>query len=259
MSDNPMAAALARLRREHPDLPTDGGPVWEPVVDDAEDAEAATPLERAEQAATVDRAAILREAAAAVAALDYYELREGFEYDHVRDAWNGGTSDATDALRRMADEEQPAEVDEMAASLARDGFGDDEITTILNTPPRRRLTPNEYSAAWHAVEGGAGEDGADPATILNAVLTRLGIDGPGPAAEAPQPEAQAYPPETFWQIETQWHNGEWRSWALRTEHDDAVREFATVKDGTHAWRLVRFDTTTTVEAEHSAPQLDKEA
>lgn len=42
--------------------------------------------------------------------------------------------------------------------------------------PRRTLTPNEYDAAWHAVEGAAGEEGADPGTVLHAVLNRLGIE-----------------------------------------------------------------------------------
>ncbi|MGW3428920.1 hypothetical protein ACWDHW_13330 [Streptomyces melanosporofaciens] len=43
---------------------------------------------------------------------------------------------------------------------------------------RRVLTPDEYSAVWHAVEGAAGEPGADPATVLGAVLDRLGIQPP---------------------------------------------------------------------------------
>jgi hypothetical protein len=42
----------------------------------------------------------------------------------------------------------------------------------------RRLSPNEYTSAWHAVEGAAGEPGADPATVLHAVLRVLGIDQP---------------------------------------------------------------------------------
>lgn len=45
-------------------------------------------------------------------------------------------------------------------------------------PGRRRLTPNEYSSAWHAIEGAAGEPGADPATVLAAVLRALAIDPP---------------------------------------------------------------------------------
>lgn len=47
----------------------------------------------------------------------------------------------------------------------------------------RKLTPNEHSAAWHAIEGTAGEDGADAGTILNAVLDRLGIAPPTAADE----------------------------------------------------------------------------
>lgn len=51
----------------------------------------------------------------------------------------------------------------------------------------RVLTEGEYDSAWHAVEGAAGEEGADPGTVLHAVLVRLGIslpapDGSGPAA-----------------------------------------------------------------------------
>jgi hypothetical protein len=48
------------------------------------------------------------------------------------------------------------------------------VGTVL--PPRRVLTDSEYNAAWHAVEGAAGEEGADPGTVLHAVLDRLGID-----------------------------------------------------------------------------------
>ncbi|MFD4795078.1 hypothetical protein [Streptomyces anulatus] len=45
-------------------------------------------------------------------------------------------------------------------------------------PGRRVLTESEYSSAWHAVEGAAGEVGADPATILYAVLRALDIAAP---------------------------------------------------------------------------------
>lgn len=51
----------------------------------------------------------------------------------------------------------------------------------------RQLTAGEYNAAWHAVEGAAGEEGADPGTVLHAVLDRLGIewqDAARPAAVA---------------------------------------------------------------------------
>jgi hypothetical protein len=42
--------------------------------------------------------------------------------------------------------------------------------------PHRTLTEHEYNAAWHAVEGAAGDEGADPGTVLHAVLDRLGIE-----------------------------------------------------------------------------------
>ncbi|MFE1206374.1 hypothetical protein ACFW5V_32325 [Streptomyces sp. NPDC058762] len=44
--------------------------------------------------------------------------------------------------------------------------------------PRRVLTPGEHDRAWHAIEGAAGTPGADPGTILNAVLGALDIQAP---------------------------------------------------------------------------------
>lgn len=55
--------------------------------------------------------------------------------------------------------------------------------------PNRTLTDSEYNRAWHAVEGAAGEEGADPGTVLHAVLDRLGIDPP------PAPPVHACPPD----------------------------------------------------------------
>lgn len=69
----------------------------------------------------------------------------------------------------------------------RDGETGTEGAAGREGDPRRILTPNEYSAAWHAVEGSAGEEGADPGTVLHAVLNRLGIDTP--AAEETATEA----------------------------------------------------------------------
>jgi hypothetical protein len=51
-------------------------------------------------------------------------------------------------------------------------------------PGRRRLTELEHDRAWHAIEGTASEDGADPGTVLAAVLHALGIDPPRGAEEA---------------------------------------------------------------------------
>jgi hypothetical protein len=56
------------------------------------------------------------------------------------------------------------------------------------TQVRRVLTLGEYDAAWHAVEGSAGEEGADPGTVLHAVLDRLGIDVPGPVVAYRNPD-----------------------------------------------------------------------
>ncbi|MFI8206675.1 hypothetical protein [Streptomyces sp. NPDC085937] len=42
------------------------------------------------------------------------------------------------------------------------------------------LTPAEHDRAWHAIEGAAGEPGADPGTILRAVLGALQILPPSP-------------------------------------------------------------------------------
>ncbi|MEU5496125.1 hypothetical protein [Streptomyces griseofuscus] len=46
----------------------------------------------------------------------------------------------------------------------------------------RTLTEAEHNRAWHAIEGAAGEESADPGTVLNAVLRALGIN---PPAECP--------------------------------------------------------------------------
>lgn len=74
-----------------------------------------------------------------------------------------------------------------AAVLREDLAGPPAEETHEPAPlvPNRTLTPGEYSAAWHAVEGAAGEEGADPGTVLHAVLDRLGIgwqDAARPAA-----------------------------------------------------------------------------
>lgn len=79
---------------------------------------------------------------------------------------------------------QPSSVSESAQSptgAATGRLGD----SGPEAPPRRTLTPHEYDSAWHAVEGAAGDEGADPGTILHAVLDRLGIqwqDAAMPAA-----------------------------------------------------------------------------
>ncbi|WP_335936653.1 hypothetical protein [Streptomyces sp. PTD5-9] len=59
---------------------------------------------------------------------------------------------------------------------------------------RRTLTEAEHHRAWHAIEGAAGEPGADPGTILAAVLAALDITAPdAPTAVPDHPTGQKYP------------------------------------------------------------------
>lgn len=62
-----------------------------------------------------------------------------------------------------------------------------ETTNAYEAQPtqltRRVLTPNEHDRAWHAIEGAAGTPGADPGTVLNAVLHALRIEAPTAEAE----------------------------------------------------------------------------
>jgi hypothetical protein len=104
---------------------------------------------RAELKQQPDRAAILREAAEIADRL--MDERYGPDCSYAI-----GGQDVARELRRMADEAQQPET--QAA--------------------RRVLTPNEHDRAWHAIEGAAGDPGADPGTVLNAVLRALRIDAP---------------------------------------------------------------------------------
>lgn len=210
---------------------------------------------RAALGGLLDEIGRLQAALAAEQAQHAFTLRQrnnrSERLNYLRDIAESGQTEllAEEALNTLAasiNDHMPADGDEMAASLRRDGFGADEIadmlgpgvtegeavepvqlrwglddvqygddgtiTVMLSDPARkpywleldrelaavlranlagpdgeqrRVLTPNEYDAAWHAVEGGAGEEGADPGTILHAVLDRLGIawqDAAHPAA-----------------------------------------------------------------------------
>ena len=66
------------------------------------------------------------------------------------------------------------------------------LRTVLARPDgeRRTLTESELNRAWHAIEGAAGEEGADPGTVLNAVLRALDLNPPAPA---PAPAVQSRP------------------------------------------------------------------
>ncbi|MFE2311631.1 hypothetical protein ACFXC8_00270 [Streptomyces sp. NPDC059441] len=118
---------------------------------------------------------------------------------------------------------------------------------------RRKTEAIERVRSVLESEAVVGRSALDYRGLITSALMADDASGPSRAAdEAQQPETQVvpYPPEASWQIETRWHDGAWRSWALRTDHDEAVAEFGRVQDGKHAWRLVRFHTTTAVEAEH---------
>lgn len=78
-------------------------------------------------------------------------------------------------LRTLATAASTPPVAPLAASQPSGVSESAQSPTGAPTGPHRTLTPNEYSAAWRAVEGSAGDEGADPGTVLHAVLDRLGI------------------------------------------------------------------------------------
>jgi hypothetical protein len=80
-----------------------------------------------------------------------------------------------------------ATVDDAEGQAALDQLTGTDVPALVAEIRRlraRKLTFSEYNAAWHAVEGAAGEEGADPGTVLHAVLDRLGIDWQAAAAPA---------------------------------------------------------------------------
>lgn len=165
-------------------------------------------------------------------------------------ALKSSAMDPVHILGIEADEETPQPTAEEITTMLADAtdpthlrwglddvlWGDDDSVTVLLSGPDRE-------PYWLEL---------DPE---RAAVLRRNLAGPDGETQQPEAEAQAYPPETSWQIETQWHTGDWRSWALGTEHEEALYEFERVEDGKHAWRLVRFDTTTAVEAEHTPPAV----
>jgi hypothetical protein len=53
----------------------------------------------------------------------------------------------------------------------------------MTEQPARTLTVEEHDRAWHAIEGAAGQEDADPGTVLAAVLHALRINLPTAADE----------------------------------------------------------------------------
>ena len=71
---------------------------------------------------------------------------------------------------------------ELRAALTAAAQGAQQCATGDAQTPRV-LTPSEHDRAWHAIEGAAGEPGADPGAILSAVLAALGIQAPSAEEE----------------------------------------------------------------------------
>lgn len=125
------------------------------------------------------------------ALLDPYRLTGHVALTYLREGHSAPGSAAARAIERAQDERiltdwaalfQAAgwRVDRYNETDRYDGY---RLVRLGLTPsaeavPGRVLTEGEYDSAWHAVEGAAGEVGADPATILHAVLRVLDIATP---------------------------------------------------------------------------------
>lgn len=92
---------------------------------------------------------------------------------HIADVWEPTAATRNGDFMEAARDALPALTDEVRRLRAR------------------QLTESEYNAAWHAVEGAAGEEGADPGTVLHAVLDRLGIEWQAAARPAAPAASEA--------------------------------------------------------------------
>ncbi|MET9776244.1 hypothetical protein ABZ023_18620 [Streptomyces sp. NPDC006367] len=116
-------------------------------------------------------------------------LNTGSEYratDHTGDGLSvtPGTTWTTFTVTRQANDDEGAAVvrvvvltgrlPELREALAMTAQFAQQRTAASARKPYV-LTPAEHDRAWHAIEGAAGEPGADPGTILRAVLGALRI------------------------------------------------------------------------------------
>lgn len=100
---------------------------------------------------------------------------------------------------------------------------------------------------WHF--GVLAEVSGTPEQIADAVLT---------VNDVARPEVEAHPTETDWVVETQWHDGHWRSHQpAHHTRDEAQKDYdrAVAHDTKRRHRTVRVTTTYTVEpATGTTPQ-----
>jgi hypothetical protein len=145
-------------------------------------ANAAMRVLAAEPAAHADRPAVLREAAAAVWAMDYDEDANDYGFDSIKDAWDGGTMDASKHLRRMAD--ATSGPGRMADEAQQDGKSTTDKAADLG------LTDAEYRAGSHAASVAAVR------AAIPGMYAHVGFrleDILNEADEAQQPDEEATP------------------------------------------------------------------
>ena len=173
------------------------GPGWDwdgsdlkPVVREAADAvrpafgKLTEERDRLRTELAASRATVLAEVADELEGIDFHPDAKAFCADLCRMLAGRFRRKAADVVAPKTASEvasaplspvQPSSVSESAQSPT--GASEGALRASGSTiPPHRPLTPGEYDAAWHAVEGAAGDEGADPGTVLHAVLDRLGIE-----------------------------------------------------------------------------------
>ncbi|MFE4818568.1 hypothetical protein ACFRFU_19475 [Streptomyces sp. NPDC056704] len=148
---------------------------------------------------------------------------------------------------------------EMAASLVRDGFGDDEIAAMLNGSTDE-VTPARHTC--HDRATAAGPDWQCPR--CSTLPSRMAVEAPAPSragGETQQGEAEAHPPSHAWKVESP-RRGQWAHWFGPYDDHDWVREryqdAVEVAPG-REFRIVRETTTYTVELPTAVSQPGKEA
>lgn len=183
------------------------------------------------------RAAVLLEAAEALGRMDYDTDSNDYGYDTYRDAWNGGVMDAAAVLRRVADEEQPAEAQQQP-----------------ETEDRHRV-----AVGWPRIKGNC------PACCRASLFLGTGGYPTCSNYECPEPDAattvleqyanEAHPPSHSWKVESP-RRDNWASWGTTyDERNWALERYESALEhaSTRPFRLVRETTTYTVEAEYTPP------